>query len=165
MAMKSDGLSPRIDRRTLVSGLALLPAAGSLLSTPVRAPAMAVRNLATVQWLQGSPTAAESRPGTIGPISLGAKRTGERSAGNHMPLSSEEDKFVEVASASVPRIAEIIAAYPPEHRAGALELAGRRYMQAARKFGCTPAEIERWVAAIMRKLRIRVREIDEAGKL
>ena len=34
--MKSDEL-PRIDRRTLVSGLALLPAAGSLLSTPVRA--------------------------------------------------------------------------------------------------------------------------------
>ena len=37
MAMKSDDLLPRIDRRTLVSGLALLPAAGSLLSTPVRA--------------------------------------------------------------------------------------------------------------------------------
>jgi len=35
--MKSDDLLPRIDRRTLVSGLALLPAAGSLLSTPVRA--------------------------------------------------------------------------------------------------------------------------------
>lgn len=35
--MKSDDLLPRINRRTLVSGLALLPAAGSLLSTPVRA--------------------------------------------------------------------------------------------------------------------------------
>src|SRR5208283_2282687 len=43
---------------------------------------MAVRNLATVQWLQGSPPAVESRPGRIGPISLGAKQTGERSAGN-----------------------------------------------------------------------------------
>jgi hypothetical protein len=43
---------------------------------------VAVRNLATVQWLQGSPTAAESRPGRIGPISLGVKQTGERSAGN-----------------------------------------------------------------------------------
>ena len=29
-----------------------------------------------------SPTAVESRPGRIGPISLGAKQTGERSAGN-----------------------------------------------------------------------------------
>ena len=44
--------------------------------------AVAVRNPATVQWLQDSPTAAESRPGRIGPISLGVKQTGERSAGN-----------------------------------------------------------------------------------
>ena len=43
---------------------------------------VAVRNLAAVQWLQGSPPAVESRPGRIGPISLGAKQTGERSAGN-----------------------------------------------------------------------------------
>jgi hypothetical protein len=39
-----------------------------------------------------------------------------------------------------------------------MELAERRYMQAARDFGCTPAERERWVAAIMRKLRMRVEE-------
>ena len=38
--------------------------------------------LRAVQRLQGSATAAESRPGRIGPISLGAKQTGERSAGN-----------------------------------------------------------------------------------
>ncbi len=75
-----------------------------------------------------------------------------------MPLSSEEDKFVEAASAAIPRIVEIIAAFPPEHRAGALELAERRYIQAARDFGCTPAETERWVAAIMRKFRMRVEE-------
>jgi DNA-directed RNA polymerase specialized sigma24 family protein len=75
-----------------------------------------------------------------------------------MPLSSEEDKFVEVASAALPKIVDIIAALPPEHRAGALELAERRYMQAARDFGCTLAETERWVSAIMRKLRIRVEE-------
>jgi hypothetical protein len=43
---------------------------------------VAVRNLATVQWLQGLPTAVESRPGRIVPISLGAKQTGERSAEN-----------------------------------------------------------------------------------
>jgi hypothetical protein len=43
---------------------------------------VAVRNPATVQSLQGSPTAAESRPGRIGPIGLGVKQTGERSAGN-----------------------------------------------------------------------------------
>ena len=38
--------------------------------------------LAAVQRLPGSPTAAESRPSKIGPISLGVKQTGERSAGN-----------------------------------------------------------------------------------
>jgi DNA-directed RNA polymerase specialized sigma24 family protein len=75
-----------------------------------------------------------------------------------MPLSSEEDEFVEVASAALPRIVEIIAAFPAEHRAGALAVAEHRYMQAARDFGCTQAETERWVAAIMRKLRTRMEE-------
>ncbi len=43
---------------------------------------VAVRNTGAVQRLQGSPARAESRSGRIGPISLGAKQTGERSAGN-----------------------------------------------------------------------------------
>src|ERR1022692_5318495 len=43
---------------------------------------MAVRNIEAVQQLSGSAVRVESRPGRIGPISLGAKQTGERSAGN-----------------------------------------------------------------------------------
>src|SRR3974390_621526 len=43
---------------------------------------MALRNLAAIQWLPGSETVGESRSSRIGPISLGAKQTGERSAGN-----------------------------------------------------------------------------------
>ena len=43
---------------------------------------MAVRNLEAVQQLSGSAVRAESRPGRIGPISLGAKQTRERRAGN-----------------------------------------------------------------------------------
>src|ERR1700757_4888153 len=43
---------------------------------------MAVRNLEAVQQLSGSAVRAESCPGRIGPISLGAKQTGERRAGN-----------------------------------------------------------------------------------
>jgi hypothetical protein len=43
---------------------------------------MAVRNLEAVQRLSGSAVRAESRPGRIGRISLGAKQTGERRAGN-----------------------------------------------------------------------------------
>src|SRR5215204_5885390 len=43
---------------------------------------MAVRNLEAGQQLSGPAVRAESRPGRIGPISLGAKQTGERRAGN-----------------------------------------------------------------------------------
>src|SRR5215467_13002365 len=43
---------------------------------------MAVRNLEVVQQLSGSAARAESRPGMIGPINLGAKQTGERRVGN-----------------------------------------------------------------------------------
>src|ERR1700692_458715 len=43
---------------------------------------MAVRIAAAVQRLQGSVANAESRPSTIGPITLEVKQTGERSAGN-----------------------------------------------------------------------------------
>jgi hypothetical protein len=75
-----------------------------------------------------------------------------------MALSSQEDEFVEVASAALPRIVEMVAAFPTEDRAGALEVAERLYSQAARGHGCTQAETERWVAAIMRKLRTRVEE-------
>jgi hypothetical protein len=43
---------------------------------------MALRISAAVQRLQGSVGYAESCPGTIGPITLEVKQTGERSAGN-----------------------------------------------------------------------------------
>src|SRR5271165_5607696 len=43
---------------------------------------MAVPNSEAVQWLPSGSTSAESRSGRIGPIILGAKQTGERSARN-----------------------------------------------------------------------------------
>ena len=43
---------------------------------------MAVPNSRAVQRLPGGSTKTESRAGRIGPISLEAKQTGERSAGN-----------------------------------------------------------------------------------
>jgi hypothetical protein len=57
-----------------------------------------------------------------------------------MTLGSEEENFLEVAVAAIPRISEIIAAFPAEHHAGALEVAERRYLEAARDFGCTELE-------------------------
>ena len=73
-----------------------------------------------------------------------------------MPLSAEVDQFAKVASGSLPRVSEIIAAFSDEDRAGALEIAERRYAQAARDFGCDEAETKRWVTALMRKLRALV---------
>ncbi len=43
---------------------------------------MAVPNSEAVQWLSSGSTSAESRSGRVGPITLGAKQTGERSARN-----------------------------------------------------------------------------------
>jgi transposase-like protein len=79
-----------------------------------------------------------------------------------MPHSAEVDEFVKVASASLPRVSEIIAAFSDEDRAGAFELAERRYAQAARDFGCDEAESKRWVTALMRKLCALVVEAESA---
>src|SRR5208282_6911409 len=43
---------------------------------------MVVPNSEAVQWLPSGSTSAESRSGRIGPITLGAKQTGERGARN-----------------------------------------------------------------------------------
>ena len=75
-----------------------------------------------------------------------------------MTSSSEEDEFLRVALAAIPRITEIIAAFPPEHRAGALEVAKWRYMQAAQDFGCTTTDSERSVDAVMRELQTQVEQ-------
>jgi hypothetical protein len=83
-----------------------------------------------------------------------------------MTASPEEAEFLRVALAAVPRITEIIAAFPPEHRAGALEVAKWRYMQAAQDFGCTTADSERSVDAVMRELQEQVEQLAiSQGKL
>jgi hypothetical protein len=73
-----------------------------------------------------------------------------------MTPSLEEDEFLRVALAAIPRITEMIVAFPAEHRAGALEVAKRRYVQTAKDYGCAEAECERSVDAAMQKLRAQV---------
>jgi hypothetical protein len=75
-----------------------------------------------------------------------------------MTSSSEEDEFLRVALAAIPRITEMITAFPAEHRAGALEVAKRRYVQAAQDFGCTTADSERSADAVMRELQAQVEQ-------
>ena len=75
-----------------------------------------------------------------------------------MTSRSEEDEFLRVAFAAIPRITEMIAALPAEHRAGALEVARRRYMLAAQDFGCTTADAERSVDVVMRELQAQMEQ-------
>jgi DHA2 family multidrug resistance protein len=83
-------------------------------------------------------------------------------SGRVMPLSPEADEFLEAASATLPRITEIIFAFPAEHRAGALEVAECCYRQAARDFGCAEAVSDCLVAAVVRKLRTLLVQGDSA---
>ena len=73
--------------------------------------------------------------------------------------SSEEENFLQVAFAAVPRITEIIVAFPAEHRAGALEAAERRYTEAAQDFGCTEVAACTCVSDVMRDLRTQVETV------
>jgi hypothetical protein len=92
-------------------------------------------------------------------LSSTPRATIEKSKLSSMPLSAEVDEFLEAASAALPRITEIIFAFPAEHRAGALEVAERRYRQAARDFRCAD-DSECLVAVIMRKLRTLMEQGD-----
>jgi hypothetical protein len=71
-------------------------------------------------------------------------------------LGSAEESFLEVAVAAIPRITEIITAFPAEHRTGALEVAERHYMEAARDFGCVEVAARSRVSEVMRNLRTQV---------
>ena len=72
------------------------------------------------------------------------------------PLRTAKGKFLNVALAAIPRISEIIGAYPAEHRAGALKVATRRYRRAAWDFGCTKEDSDGSVDAVMRTLQVQV---------
>ena len=73
-----------------------------------------------------------------------------------MTLGSEEENFLEVAVAAIPRITEIITAFPAEYRSGALETAERCYMEAAREFGCTEVAARTKVSEVMHNLQLQV---------
>jgi hypothetical protein len=74
-------------------------------------------------------------------------------------LTPADEKFLKVAVAAAPRVAEIITSYPAAYRQGALEVAENRYMQAARDFGCTEQAAGRCATLLMRDLRKRLRII------
>ena len=73
-----------------------------------------------------------------------------------MTLTAEEKAFLRVAVAAIPRVAELILAFPPDDRAGALETAERRFIAAALDYGCAEITAQSRVSAVMRRLRNRL---------
>jgi hypothetical protein len=72
-------------------------------------------------------------------------------------VSIQDQEFLRVAVAAAPRVAELIAEFPAEHRIGAFEIAERYYREAATQFGCTNEAAFVWVSLIMRNVEKRVR--------
>jgi len=73
----------------------------------------------------------------------------------------EEKDFLRAAIAALPRIAEIISGYAPDERAGALEVAERRFVEAARDYGSTEVAAQSRVSIIMKRLR---RQVERQGE-
>ena len=66
--------------------------------------------------------------------------------------TAEENSFLSVAVAAIPRVAEIILELPPDDRARALETAERRFLAAALDRGCTEMAARSRVSVVMRRL-------------
>ena len=60
------------------------------------------------------------------------------------------------AVAALPRIAEVISGYAPDERPGALEVAERRFIEAALDYGCTEIAAQSRVSILMKRLRRQV---------
>jgi hypothetical protein len=73
----------------------------------------------------------------------------------------EEKDFLRAAIAALPRIAEIISGYAPDERGGALEVAERRFIGAARDYGCTEVAAQSRVSILMKRLR---RQVERQGE-
>ena len=76
-----------------------------------------------------------------------------------MVPADEEKAFLRSAVAAIPRIAEIICGFPPDHRADALETAERRFMEAALEFWCSEIAARSRVSAVMARLRISEKKL------
>jgi hypothetical protein len=81
-----------------------------------------------------------------------------------MKLNQEEAKVLREVVAAIPQVADVIASFPSEHKAGALEAAEGGYVRAMLESGFAEPDARKWAAAVMRRLRNRVAEHDEANR-
>ena len=82
-----------------------------------------------------------------------------------MATTAEENSFLSVAVAAIPRVAEIILELPPDDRARALETAERRFLAAALDRGCTEMAARSRVSVVMRRLAATPRQRASEKKL
>ena len=75
-----------------------------------------------------------------------------------MAISLQDNEFLETAVAAIPKIVDFIAAMPSEDRAGALDMAERRFLRTAEEFGCAESASRNWTDAVMRILRERLED-------
>src|ERR1700741_1060773 len=81
-----------------------------------------------------------------------------------MKLNQDEAKVLREVVAAIPQVADGIATFPAGHKAGALEAAEGGYVRAMLEAGFAEADARKWAAAVMRRLRNRVAEHDEANR-
>jgi hypothetical protein len=74
-------------------------------------------------------------------------------------MSSQEESFLQVALAAIPRVSELIVAFPADERASALEAAERHFTAASQNFGCSEIAAQTCVSNVMRNLRTRVEAV------
>jgi hypothetical protein len=81
-----------------------------------------------------------------------------------MATAEDEKVFLRTAVDAIPRVAEIVCRFLPEDQSGALEAVERRFLKAARDYGCTEISARFRVSAIMRLLRrqVKARQTGEA---
>jgi hypothetical protein len=71
-----------------------------------------------------------------------------------MALSVDEDEVLSAAIAGIPRVAELIATVPDEHRSRVLEAAEKSYIDTAHSLGYQDADAQQWASVVMSRLRI-----------
>jgi hypothetical protein len=75
-----------------------------------------------------------------------------------MASNSEAEKILLLAIDGIPRIARVIAKIPTEHHKRAFDAAESSYRQTVRELGYEGEDAERWVGALMLRLRTEVVE-------
>jgi len=73
-----------------------------------------------------------------------------------MASSLQEAEILEAAVTGIPRVAQAIAAIPPQHRDSAVRAAERCYLQTARDLGGAEKFAQNWVSAVMLRLQAEV---------